>query len=489
MRELKLGVLFTAIAVLLYANSITGDYLMDDTFLIRDNHYLDSLSHFISFFTSGTVSFGRPVRYLSFYIDTALFGKSPIGYHVSNVLYYLASCMLVYRLSLLLFNNTSFAVVVTLLFLAHPLHTEGVAYLSGRKDILGVIFTLASLISFIHYLDTHERRYGLLFSLFFLLALNSKETYAIAPLLFGAVAWYRGENVRQYWHAFGILLAVAFLFLLYVVFFRNRVLFDYLHTLPVYGNNQGINLPTAMRICGQILYLAFIPFSLSADYSYNAIKRVEFSDLSFFPAVLLLILCAGAAFYCRRSHRALSLSLMWMLICLIPVCQAIPYPEIISERSLILLTVGSCFIFTLLLFRLPRRLGAAVFMVVLVSFSAATISRNRVWHDSLSLWTATVQAQPDCARARYNLGCALAQQGEYLQAAEQLVESLKINPPDLITVPDYSLDALLNLGNVYAFLRDYEQAKRCYREVLHHNPEHMLAGKNLRIVERMEQAK
>ena len=79
MSNFRLPIIFFLLIFALYANSISGAFLIDDTFLVRDNPFIENFSNFTSYFTSGTETFGRPVRLLSFYIDTTLFGKSTTG--------------------------------------------------------------------------------------------------------------------------------------------------------------------------------------------------------------------------------------------------------------------------------------------------------------------------------------------------------------------------------------------------------------------------
>ncbi len=486
MRTVRLILFFLFFIFVLYGNSLSGTFLIDDTFLVRDNPFIESLPNFISYFTSGTETFGRPVRLLSFYLDTALFGKSTIGYHISNILYYTAFCILAYFFCQLLFENKYLSFMVTLIFIAHPLHTEGVAYISGRKDILGGLLGFASLIFFIKYLKNKTRMYSLLAVLFFLLAINAKETYAILPILFLAIGYYQGEQLKNQKALVGGLGSAALLFVLYVVFFRNRIFFDYLHIIPVYGNNQGVNFPTAIKISAYIFYLAFFPFSLSADYTFNAIKRITMMDFHFLISLSVLLFFALAAYYFRRRQKEISFGFLWMLICLLPVSQLVPYPEIISERSLIFLSFGACLIVGGVLIMLPKKYAVGLLCAILLIFSFATIKQNRVWHDDLSLWSASVKQQPDCARAHYNLGCALAERNQLDAAEQELFSSLAINPPELITVPDYSCDALVNVGNVYVLLKKFPQAKTSYQKALRCDPTNQLARKNFKIVQLME---
>jgi tetratricopeptide (TPR) repeat protein len=377
--------------------------------------------------------------------------------------------------------------VTTLLFIAHPLHTEAVTYISGRKDLLGGLFSVAALLSFVMTVRSGSRTPGLLLVLFFLLAVASKEIYAVIPLLMVVTAYIQGTSMRRYAPLAGVLLAGAGVFILYVLFFRNQQLFNYLHTVPVYGNGQGVNVATAIKICAYNLSLAFHPFSLSADYTYNAVKRINAASLQFAVSLLVLAGCAAAAWYYRYQWKELSMGFLWMLICLLPVSQVVPYPEIISERSLVLLTVGACLIMASILVRLPRVPGILVLGTILVAFSVTTIDRNQDWHDNLSLWQATVLAQPDCARAHYNLGIAFLERNRCTEAKKAFIRSLEINPPHLVTVPDYSVDALLNLGTAYAAMKQFDRARRLFHRVLTYRPEDPLTMRNLRILDRMEQ--
>jgi hypothetical protein len=488
MSERRVIIAFLLLAAILYVNSVGGDFVIDDTFLVRDNTYLDSFSKFASYFTSGTRELGgRPVRLASFYLDTMIFGKNHIGYHISNILYYMVLSTLVYFFSRRICPDRFLAAAVTLLFVAHPLHTEGVAYISGRKDVLGGIFGFASLICYDRYMGAQRRRDGLLTVLLFLLAIGTKEIYAVLPILYLALSYYRGSPFRKQKVFYIAVISGVTIFLLYVIFLRNKVFFDYTHTIPVYGDNKGVNFPTAIKICALILYLSFFPYHLSADYTYNAVKRIGFTDPTFYISFCALLLLALGVLLLRSRHRAICFGLLWLLVCLLPVCQLVPYPEIISERSLMLLSLGSCIILAWLLKCMPRNWALGGLLIILTAFSATTIRRNLDWQDGLTLWQATAAQHPRCARARFNLGVELAEVGKLNAAEREFKASLTINPPELTTVPDYSFDALLNLGNICALRGEYKKAKDLYEEVLHYNPKSQLALQNLRAVEGWEE--
>jgi len=480
----KLGIFFVFVFVL-YFNSIPGEFVFDDEFLLKNNVHLDSFRDFISFFTSGESHFERPVRFVSFYLDTLVFGKSTIGYHISNILYYFLLCTLAYSFSKRMFEDSRFAFVVALIFIAHPLHTEGVAYISGRKDVLAGIFSFASLICFDSFLLTRKRQTALWTVLFFLLAIGTKEIYAILPILCGLIQVYRNQSFRFQKRFYIFLMMVAGMFLLMVLFIRNKPFFDYLNTIPIYGNNQGVNFATAAKICAIILSLAFFPFGLSADYSFNVVKRIDLMSVESLMVILGACCYVFVMIYAFRRDKRIAFGLAWAAICLLPICQFVPYPEVISERSIIFLSYGVCVILAALILKLPVTQAAVIMVLVISIFSAYTIMRNPVWRNEFTLWQSVVQRHPECARARYNLGLEFVEKKLFQEAENEFKASLRINPPELITVPDYSIGALLNLGNVYALQGDLACAKEHYQAVLSYEPHHALAVKNLQIVSKL----
>jgi Flp pilus assembly protein TadD len=81
---------------------------------------------------------------------------------------------------------------------------------------------------------------------------------------------------------------------------------------------------------------------------------------------------------------------------------------------------------------------------------------------------------------------ALARKGRLAEAEKEFLASLAINPPHLVTVPDYSSSALANLGNIYLLRGDLARAKTCYEMVLRYDRNNHLASQNLAILRKME---
>jgi tetratricopeptide (TPR) repeat protein len=180
------GLIF-AFTFLLFANSISNSYNMDDE-LVTINQRLTSkgISAIPEIFTSpyyqdesGYSYEYRPVVLTSFAIEHQIFGDNPHVSHFWNVLLYALFCVLLYRLLLLLFKDYSplFALAITLLFAVHPSHTEVVCSIKNRDEILGLGFSLLACLYAIRSIREKKIWMLVLVPVFFVLSLLSKLTF------------------------------------------------------------------------------------------------------------------------------------------------------------------------------------------------------------------------------------------------------------------------------------------------------------------------
>lgn len=95
-------------------------------------------------------------------VNHFLFGLSPRSYHCTNVLLHcLVSVAALHVFQLLLHPARQCAQLASLLFATHPIHTEAVAAVVGRADLLCALFVFCALISYIKAVNedsaTHMR--------------------------------------------------------------------------------------------------------------------------------------------------------------------------------------------------------------------------------------------------------------------------------------------------------------------------------------------
>ena len=166
-------------------------FLSDDFPLIVANPRLQSwslffqnlLTPFFSFPANPQLHYWRPTTLLSYALELRLWGVSPWGFHLTNILLHTANTLLLYLLLKRFRPEGALPWTASLLFLLHPAHGENIAWISGRTDLLAFLFLALSLLFRLEY---EERKRGLPLSLlFFALALLSKEAALLfLPLLF-----------------------------------------------------------------------------------------------------------------------------------------------------------------------------------------------------------------------------------------------------------------------------------------------------------------
>ncbi len=146
--------ILAVISVVFYLNTLTYDFVWDDRFLILENPYIQD-SRLLS---EGLVSdfwanyqdprrfrnYYRPIVTLSYFVDYALWGEDPAGYHATNIFLHMANVLLVFGIGCILLRSREAAFVAAAVFAVHPVHTESVTWISGRTDLLASVFVLAS---------------------------------------------------------------------------------------------------------------------------------------------------------------------------------------------------------------------------------------------------------------------------------------------------------------------------------------------------------
>ncbi len=186
-------IIIVLFSVILYSNAVLNDYNMDDE-LVTNNHKLTSkgIAAIPEIFTSPYYSDNsgyayeyRPVVLVSYAIEHSIFGDNPITSHLLNILFYAICCLVLYYLLQRIFKGYSqlLSFVVTLLFIAHPAHTEVVCSAKNRDEILGLLFSLLAVHMVFSFADS-TRVWKLLGAVaFFALALMCKITFLVFAVI------------------------------------------------------------------------------------------------------------------------------------------------------------------------------------------------------------------------------------------------------------------------------------------------------------------
>ena len=89
------------------------------------------------------------MQVLSYWLDHKVWGLRTFGFHLTNLILHLLNGILIYLILLKLFSDPKVAALASFLFIVHPLHVPVVSYISGRADLLSLLFILLSVFLFL----------------------------------------------------------------------------------------------------------------------------------------------------------------------------------------------------------------------------------------------------------------------------------------------------------------------------------------------------
>jgi protein O-mannosyl-transferase len=512
-------------ACLLYVNTLGHDYTQDDAIVIYDNMYttqgisgipgLLSKDTFFGFFkTEGKaklVSGGRyrPATPVMFAVEYELFGKNPFYGHLMNVLWYaLLGLMLFLLMSKIFVENAKdkqsilwFAMLTSMFFVAHPIHTEAVANIKGRDEIISLLGSLTAVWLLLKAEKNDTKKYSLLASVVFFIALLSKENaitfLVIAPLIFFMLC---NMEVARILKKSLYLVVPAVLFLL----IRTAILgFDFGGAPMELMNNPflklvndsyvpftgGEKLASILYTLGKYLLLLVFPHPLTNDYYPRHIDIMSFTDIGVMLSLAVHLVLGFLAVYFFKRNKIVSFSILYYFITLSLVSNILfPVGTNMSERFLFMPSLGFVLLLAYIIYKYLFRQGTAnytffgVSAVILILFSFKTIDRNKVWKNDYTLFTTDVKVSENSAKALNAAGGAIitehsTEENESLRN-QKLREAVNYLGRALEVHPKYKAAALLK-GNAHFYLEEYEEAIKSFNLALDLDPNYADARRNL----------
>ena len=512
-----------AFAFLLYANTLNNGYVLDDDVVYLKNKDVQAgfdgiksiLHHsFIYGFTGHNDQSYRPVVSIIFAIEKQLFGNNPHTGHFINVLLFALSCVLLYKLINKLFAShvslltSHFSLLVVLLFASHPIHTEAVANIKGRDEILNFICFILSLTFILRHADEGKKKYFIFSVLFFFLSLMCKEMavtfLAIIPL---TIFFFRevplkkiGTGMISFTAAFGIYMLIRHSVLETVTFAEKMKV---VNNALAAATNESDRIATAILILGKYMQLLIFPHPLSWDYSFNQIPIVGFSDIK-----VIGTLCVFAALGCysivvlfkkinssshsEKSHvshpisHVLAFCILFFFITMSVVSNIfIMIGSTLGERFLFVPSMAFCIAVPFLLNRFGKNILLGVIGIIVLIFSFKTFDRNKDWKDNFSLFAAGVEATPNSSRAESALGSSYRELGEKEPDPTKRIalfqKAIPYYKKAIEILPD-NTEALYNAGVSYYGIGDKENALKVYVQALKVTPEYTSAANNAGVI-------
>ncbi len=520
-------VALTAVAV--YANSLGGALLYDDVNAIRNNAFV--LDHDVvailttpSWWGGAGERLWRPLTTLTFVVDHALHGLDPFGYHVVNVALHAAVSVLVLTVFAAAAAAPRTAFAAALLFAVHPVHTEVVANVVGRAELVAAAGFFVAWRCWLAadgaVTGGRSAAWIAAAATAYFLAMCGKENAVALPavLAFADVLGRRDEPlgalVRRRALRYALLVATAFVF----IGLRGKVTGHVMSNPDLLDNplatfTLGPRLLTAVRVVGLYALRLVFPYRLSADYSFAQIPEVTTPLDAGFVAGLAALAGTGALGWWswrRQSAVALGVGVLVLTFALVSNLVFL-IGTIMGERLAYLPSAGFCLAVAWILgyvggqheriARTPDSAGRAdeaqsrtrepaglgrnawsprfVVPVAIVAalYGARTIDRNEVWREPLGFFGTMVMDAPDSARSHRELAGVLADRGRFAEARAEFERALAIKPDDPTT--------LYNYGNALSTEGRFDAAADAYRRAIAGNPTFARAYENLGNAESM----
>jgi tetratricopeptide (TPR) repeat protein len=459
-------VLFAFFCLILYFNSLWGIFIFDDLHGITNNTYIKDARYlplvFKGYYTSDPdVPLGmfRPLLLLTFSFNYLFGATNPLGYHIINLLLHFVNTTLFYRLLRVFKPDLPFGLtlLLSLLFISHPLKSEAVTYVSCRSDLMIFLIVFLGIIAYL------KKRFFLGLGVY-LLGLLTKETAMVYPFLITAfICIYRQDprpnalpKNKSMLYLF-LLIGITMLYLAYrgVIFGQSTK--DIL--LAPFKNNPVRNFwPNTLTQSGVSLFylrLFFFPYPLTIHHNFPTLNSI-LQPLAAVSVITLSI--AGAVILALRKRWPLiSLGLSWYLICLMPKFYG-PLNIIAAEHHFYLPSFGIYLVlavaFKNLYLKFQRKFTIIACGIIAIC-SILVWFRNYEYKDEYTFWMRAVKSDPTSAVAHYNLGVVYARIGLYPEAEEEFKKAQ-------ILAPHYARMALKNsresLASVYRLQKKFDEA-------------------------------
>jgi len=552
--------LIMAFSFLIYIGTLSHDYTQDDAIVIYDNMFTTQgvagipgilkYDTFYGFFKkegkANLVAGGRyrPLTLVMYALEVQLFSKKKkdkdgkvvfdpleekgkrnaikfIGHLITILLYGLTGIVLYLLLLMLLrpFKGEDFALFVSLMatfiFIAHPIHTEVVANIKGRDEIVTLLGSLTALYFSLKAYYQKNNLHNIWAGIIFFLALMAKENaitfLAIVPLAYHFFTKADFGKIAMQMIPFG-LAAFAFLGIRFSILgsdFGSDVCNELMNCpylkveggkyIPYTGSEK---MATIFYTLGAYVKLLFFPHPLTHDYYPYHVGIMNFSD---WRVLLSLVMYLGLGAYAvvgMLKKDTLAFGILFYLITLSIVSNIVfPVGTNMAERFAFMPSVGFSLVMAVLGYRLVKYLAKGkkklqpsnfttvlgIAGVIILLFSAKTFIRNQDWKDNETLFLKDVEISTNSAKLRNSAGGTLLEKAGAMteghertnitnEAIGHLNEAIKIHP-------NYK-NAYLLLGNAHQYINQFDQSVQYYQNALRLDPDYEEAFTNMTIAYR-----
>ncbi len=415
----RIYILFALFATLLvYSGSLNNELIKnwDDGGYISEHKLVqkintENVKEIFSVYYKGNY---HPLTTMMYAFEYSVVGEKPFLYHLNNLLIHLINVLLVFIFIKWLTKKPEIAFITALLFGIHPMHVESVAWISERKDVLYTFFFLGSILYYMKYLSSTDKKskYFILSVIAFLLSSLSKSAAVTLPVVLLLIDYY----LKRKWS--GKALVDKIPFFLISLSFGIAAIFSQKSAGAIQDLNPLFSIFERLMLASYatMMYLVklFVPINLSAMYPYP--DRVAGSlPLIYKIAPIVVIGVAFLVFLSRKYGRDVLFGALFFIITISLVLQILPVGgAILAERYTYVPYIGLFMIigkgYSFLsnnkqsFFKSLKILYLALLIIMAVGFSVMSFNRIKIWKNGEILFTDMIRIYPNLPFAYNNRG-------------------------------------------------------------------------------------
>ena len=489
-------VILILVAVGLNINTLFNSYAVDDVVVLTENTLVQkgisgipeilTTDLFAGFRKTGdglSEARYRPVALVIFALEYQFFGANPFVSHLINILFFAILIFLLFKLlNTYVFRKEAkcLTFITCLIFVVHPIHTEVIANVKSRDELIVFILLVISLIAIIRYAEKRVK-VALSISLFcYFLALLTRES---AVALIGVVPlvlyFFFDKTIKQsFFYAFPLVVVlVCYLILRFsITGFNGSSSLDLLNSPFLYAS-AGQAFATKIFILLKYIFLLVYPNPLSCDYGFNQIPYIEIISKEFILSVIILLSLLSYSVITFRKKSLFTFSIIYYFITIALASNfVVDIGTPLSERLLFQPSLAFCIVIAAFYFKIEKRFQVVtnVFLTILVFlFSLKTILRNSEWKNDETLYFSDVISSPNSARTNlYASQCYLLKAKVELKNElknEYLNKAIYYGERSVAIYPNYPI-TYLNLGVAYFGLLDYFKTAELWLKAYELNP-------------------
>jgi tetratricopeptide (TPR) repeat protein len=489
LRAPQAAIVVVLLTCLAYLNSFNGAFVFDDIGEIHGNPAMDQLFPPWEAMFNGPKAPARPLPYLTFAIDNNLWGPTPFGFHVTNLLVHVIAALALFDLVRLTLcsprlrdlwaeSAVPLATVIATIWAIHPLQTQAVTYIYQRIESMAGMFCLLSLAAFARAAASDWSWKWLAGSVTACAAaMASKENAVVLPVLLVFYDWFfspsatfavwRADVWKRRWYF--ATLALTWLIL-------AATLASQAGKYQEFGDAKRSPLTYALTQPGVILHylrLSIWPVGLCFDYSgWPEVRTVTAAQIPAYLAIGTLVVLTALGTIRRWPLAWLGVVFLGTLA---PTSSVLPVEAFVNEHRMYLpltavvaalvlaAAVGVRRAAPWLSQRLPHgprgveRLALAATGIVFIALLLGTQLRNQQYASTALLWNDVLDHDPGNYRALWNFADMMNLQGKQAEAFELADKALERKP---------SCDIYNNLAAVHLAKGDYATAEHFCRRGL-----------------------